>query len=98
MAALQGIKRTPNMKTLSDLQDAFIKRIEWMMIGCNEGCVVFDRYLDQSLKAKTRQWRAVTCVEYVIYPEIKLTMSLKELLASSKTKSSLTSMIGKGVL
>jgi len=98
MAVLQRMKKTPNMKTVSDLQDAFIRRIEWMMIGCNEGCVVFDRYLDQSLKAKTRQWRAVTSVEYVIYPKMKLTMSLKELLSSSKNRSSLTSMIGKGVL
>jgi len=98
MAVLQGMKKTPNMKALSVLQDAFIKRIEWMMIGCTKGCVVFDRYIDQSLKAKTRQWRAVTSVEYLPYPEMKLTISLKELLSSSKTESSLTSMIGKGVL
>jgi len=70
MTVLQGMKKKPNMKNLSDVQDAFIQHIEWMMIRYNEGCAVFDQYLDQSLKAKTRQKRAVTSVEYVIHPEI----------------------------
>jgi hypothetical protein len=48
------------MNKLSDLEEAFIKRIEWMMVDYNEGRVVFDRYLDQSLKNMTRQKRATT--------------------------------------
>ena len=48
MAVLQSIKKTPMMLKLSDLQEAFIKRIEFMMVGYSEGRVVFDRYQEQS--------------------------------------------------
>jgi len=33
MAVLQSMKKTPAMKKLCDLKDAFIKRINWMMNG-----------------------------------------------------------------
>ena len=56
------------MLKLSDLQDAFNKRIEKMMVGNDEGRVVFDRYMYQSLKNKARQKRAATSVEYEIHP------------------------------
>ncbi|MES9881331.1 MAG: hypothetical protein ABW185_10665 [Sedimenticola sp.] len=69
-----------------------------MMIGYDEGRLVFDRYLDQSLKNKTRQKRAVTSTEFDIHPEMKLTMSIKELLSSSRTKCSLTAMFAQGLL
>ena len=38
------------------------------MIGHNE-VVVFDRYLDQSLKNKTGKKRQITSTEYDIHPE-----------------------------
>ena len=57
MGMLQSMKKTPTMLKLSDLQDAFNKRIE-KMVGYDEGRVVFDRYMYQSLKNKTRQKRA----------------------------------------
>ena len=98
MAVLQSMKKTPTMQKLSDLQVAFIKRIEFMMVGYNEGRVVFDRYQDQSLKNKTRQKRAVTSTEFQIHPEMKLTMSLKEILSASRTKSSLTCMFAEGLM
>ena len=47
---LQNMKKD---KKLSDLQDAFNKHIITMMAGYVEGRVVFDRYMDQSLKHKT---------------------------------------------
>ena len=58
------------------------------MIGYNE-VVVCDRYLDKSLKNKTRQMRQITSTEYDIHPEMKLTMCVKELLSSWKTKHDL---------
>ena len=61
MAVLQTMKKSAKTKKLSDLEEAFIKRIEKMMIGYREGHVVFDRYVEQSLKNKTRQKRATTC-------------------------------------
>lgn len=57
MAVLQGMKKTANMKKLSDQIDAFIQRIQMMMSGYDEGKVVFDRYVDLSLKNMTRQKR-----------------------------------------
>ncbi len=53
MAVLQSMKKTPMMLKLSDLQEAVIKHIEFMMVGYSEGRVVFDCYQEQSLK-KTR--------------------------------------------
>lgn len=98
MAVLQSMKKTPTMRTLADLRETFVRRIENMLHGFNEGRIIFDRYLDQSLKNKTRQKRAVTSTEFEIHPEMKLSMSLKELLSSSKTKSSLTAYLAQGLL
>ena len=53
--------------------------------------------MDQSLKNKTWQKRANTSIEYEIHPQIKLTMSVKELLSTS-TKKTLTCMLGQGLL
>lgn len=55
MAVLQSMKKTPAMNKLSDFDEAFIKRIEWMMVGYNDGRVVFDRYLDQSEEYDTSE-------------------------------------------
>ena len=85
------------MQKLSNLQDAFNKRIEKMMAGYDEGRIVFDRYMDQSLKNKTRQKRATTNMEYEIHPDMKLTMSIEELLSASSTNEKLTCMLGKGL-
>ena len=98
MAVLQSMTKTPTTQKLSDLQEAFIKRIEFMMVGYSEGHVVFDRYQDQSLKSKTRQKRATTSTEYKVHSQMKLAMSLKELLSSSKTKSSLTAIFAEALL
>lgn len=81
MAVLQCMNRMPTMQKLSDLQDAFIKRIKSMMVGYHEGRVIFDHYIDQSLKSKTRQRRAVTSTEFEIHKDMKLTMSMKEFLS-----------------
>ncbi len=98
MGVLQSMKKTPTMLRMSDLQNAFTKRIEKMMAGYVEGRVVFHRYMDVSLKNKTRQKRATTSVEYEIHPEMKLTMSIKELLSASRTKKKLTCLLGQGLL
>ena len=68
-----------------------------MLTGFNEGGIIFDRYLEQSLKNKTRRKRAVTSTEYEVHPKLKLSMSLKELLSSSKTKSSLPSYLAESL-
>ena len=77
MAVLQSMKKTATMPTLADLKEAFVRRIENMLTGFNEGRIIFDRYLEQSLKNKTRQNRAVTSTEHEVHPEMKLSMSRK---------------------
>jgi len=53
----------------------------------------------QSLKNKTWQKRAATSVEYeIMHPEMKLIMSINELLSASSTKKKLTCMLGQGLL
>ena len=47
MAVLQTMKKTITTQKLFDLQEAFIKRIEQMMISYSEVRVVFDRYEEQ---------------------------------------------------
>lgn len=98
MAVVQSMKKTATTQKFIDLQEAFVKRIEFMMVGYSEGRVVFDRYQDQSLKNKTRQKRAVTTTEFKVHPQMKLTMSLKELLSSSKTKRTITCMFAQALL
>ena len=98
MAILQCMTKTPTMVKISDLQNAFNKRIEKMVEGYVEGHIIFDRYKEESLKNKTRQKRATTSVEYEIHPEMRLTMSIKDLLSSSSTKKRLTCMLAEGLL
>ena len=98
MAVLQSMKKTLTIKTLSDLEQAFISRIEYMMTGYSEGRVVFDRYMEQSLKVKTRLKRAATSTEYKLHLDMKLSMTIKELLSSSKTKSCITTMFAEALL
>ena len=100
MAVVQSMKKTLTMRTLADLKETFVKRIENLLNGFNDGRIihVFDRYLDQSLKNKTRQNRAATTTEYEIHSEMKLSMPLKELLSSSKTKSSWTVNLAEALI
>ena len=67
MAVLQGLKKTESMKTLVDLIGAFTQRIGRLMQGYNECRVVFDTYIEQCLRDKTRTKWAKTSVEYDIH-------------------------------
>jgi len=98
MGVLQGMKKTATMLKLSDFQAAFIQPVDTMMRGFNECRVVFDRYLDQSLKNTTRQKRSKTSTAHELHPDMKLTMSLKDILSASKTKRQLTCMFVQGLL
>ena len=98
MGVLHSIKKTSNMKTIKDLKNAFIKKIENMIGDYNIGHIVFDRYLEHSLKDKTRRKRAKTETSYEVHDEMKFSMTLKELLSSSYTKKLLTAMFAEEIL
>ena len=93
MAVFQSMKKVLSMKKICDLEEAYVMRIKRIISGYDEGCVIFDRYLQQSLKEKTRHRRAATSAEYAVHLDMVLTMSLKDLLSTSSTKEKLTSML-----
>ena len=98
MEVLQSITKTPKMKRVIHLQEEFIARITNLLKYYEKGRIVFDRYLDQSLKNKTRNKRAQTVTSYAVHPQMTLNMSIKELLSSSSTKRLLTNIIAKATL
>ena len=59
---------------------------------------MFNRYLESSLKNKTRQKRSTTSVEFQIHPEMRLTMSIKDLPSLSKYRSMLVTLFANGLL
>ncbi len=64
----------------------------------DEGRIVFDRYMEESLKNKTRQKRAATSDDYQINQVMRLCMSIRKLLSSSYTKSCLTAIFPNALL
>ena len=62
------------------------------------GHVVFDRYMEKSLKNKTRQKRSKTDTIFQVHKDTKLIMILKELLSSSFTKKNLRAMLAEELL
>ena len=58
MAIVQGIKKTPGMKKMKDFSDVFCKRITRRVKSYIETRILFDEYIENSLKEKTRAKRA----------------------------------------
>ena len=52
------MKKSPGMDTIKDFGDAFQNRISRMVKYYSEVRVIFDRYIGESLKDKTRAKRA----------------------------------------
>ena len=93
MEVVQSMKKNPSMKKIIDLAAQFVKRIRRLMKGYTEGRVLFDQYLGQSLKTNTRKKRGDSdnSPTFHIHSDMKIVkLSLKELLASSRTKTELT--------
>ena len=61
-----------NTQQTRTIRNTFIKLTESKIDGYSEGRVICDRYLDQSLKVKTRQKRAPTSTEFAVCQEMKL--------------------------
>ena len=77
---------------------SFIKRTEQIVSGFDKDQAVFDPYLEGSLKNKMWQKRSTAFVGFQIHPEMRLTMSIKDLLSSSKSKSMLVTLFTTGLL
>ena len=103
MAIVQEIKKTPTMKTMTDFSAVFCKKIERRSKDCTETRVIFDEYLVNSLKNKTRAKRATSLqtadLNYHVNENMSLAaISLKDLLSSTRTKQSLTKYLADALL
>jgi len=103
MAIVQQIKKPPEMKKMSDLSEVFIKKIEERSKDYTETRIIFDEYLLNSLKSKTRAKRA-TCTQtaelnFHINGNMSLAaVSLKDILSSTRTKRNLTEYLAEMLL
>jgi len=71
------------------------------MKGYTQDRVIFDRYLDVSLKDKTRDKRAAISVtmEFKFHDDMSIgKVSLKELFSNSRTQSQLTEILAEALL
>ena len=98
MAVVQCIKKTPIMTSIVHLKTTFRARIERMAIEYMEVRVIFDRYVEGSLKEKTRKKRAThvaaATAGHVVHDSMAINMiTLKRLLSCTSTKRSLTCYI-----
>ena len=91
------------MKEMSDISEVFIKKIERRSKDYSETRVIFDEYLLNSLKAKTRAKRATCSLTANLNYHINDTMSLvavsiKDILSSTRTKETLTKYLADMLL
>ena len=103
MTVVQCVKKTPNMTSILHLKTGINARIEQMVIGYMEVRVICDRCVDGSLREKTRKKRATSIAAatagHVVHDGMSInTISLKQLLACTSTKHSLTCYLGHGIL
>lgn len=101
MAVVQAIKKSPSMVDCSDFAAAFVRSIRKIASQYDEARVIFDRYIDDSLKAQTRGKRTagIEPVKFDIKDNTNIKLvSLKTLLSHNYTKSQLTEYLGKAVL
>ena len=101
MAVVQAIKKGPSMVTCSDFAQAFVRSICNIMSSYREGRVIFDRYIENSLKAQTRgkMYAGVDPVKFDIKDSTNTKLvPLKSMLSHTETKSKLTEYLGKALL
>ena len=101
MAIVQSMKKDNGMNTCLDFARAFVQSIKRLASGYQELRVIFDRYIETSLKANTRAKRTkgVDCVKYNISDKTNIkTVPLKTFLSHIETKSQLTEYLGQHLL
>ena len=90
------MKKDSTIKTGKDFADAFVNHVEKLFSNSNNGRLIFDRYLEGSLKGQTRREQAKDCnpIKY----KVSDTMDMKSLLSHMETKSKLTFFLKDNVL
>ena len=101
MTELQALDKSPNIKTCSDLADHFIRRINNKYSNYSCLHLIFDSYVEDSLKQFTRERRRtnVERIHYRIEPETNIYSATKQkLLSHEKTKDELTHFLAERFL
>ena len=101
MGLVNALNKTLDIETCSDLANTFIKMLVTKGEGFDEIRLVFDRYLEISLKSKMRNKRTqgTSIIYYHVTDStfIKF-ISLKELLSDVRTKGELCDYLSQKVL
>ncbi|XP_057300399.1 uncharacterized protein LOC130631667 [Hydractinia symbiolongicarpus] len=100
MAVVNQTPKTPAVKTCKDFASAFTERVLQISRGCDEIRLVFDCYIENSLKARTRKHRtSVNEVRYKVSDNSNISsISLKQFLSHIDTKQALTIYLAKKVM
>lgn len=101
MVEVQSLKKDNGIKTCSDLGKLFASKMDRKTYSYDEVRILFDRYLDNSLKDQTRAKRAncIHPVRFQIADNMDITnISMSTLLSHKRTKDELTLLFQKSIL
>ena len=100
MAVVNSITKTDSMKTCADFADAFLSILCKMVEDFDEIRLVFDRYIEASLKNQTRKKRANRKTTYYHVKDNTLikNIPIKDFLSDSRTKKELTDYLAQKVI
>ena len=101
MAVVQTIKKGTKMSTCAAFAQAFVSIIKKTLHQYDEGRVIFDRYIEDSLKSQTRAKRTsgTDPVKFQVSDTTNIKhVPLKTLLSHTETKGQLTEYLGKALL
>ena len=92
MALVNSVSKTDQMKTCDDFAQAFIERLSTISANYDEVRLVFDKYIDSSLKDTMRQKRTKGKSTYyrVTDSTVIQNITLTNFLSNIKTKAELT--------
>ncbi|CAB4011170.1 Hypothetical predicted protein [Paramuricea clavata] len=98
MAVVQTIKKGTKMTTCADFAQAFVSVIKKILHEYDEGRVIFDRYIEHSLKSQTRVKRTSgkDPMKFQVNDTTNIkNVPLKTFLSHIETKTQLTEYLGK---
>ena len=101
MVEVQSLKKDASVKTCSDLGKLFASKMRKKTSSYDEVRILFDRYLDNSLKDQTRAKRAKSTpsVRFQITGNMDIThISMTMLLSHKQTKDELTLLLQKSIV
>ena len=100
MELVNSIKKTSEIETCADFANAFLRLLINKSQGFDEIHLIFDRYLEVSLKKKMRSKRTRDkCMYYHVTDSTLIKyISLKDFLSDIRTKSELCEYLSKKVL